>query len=309
MLKLAENTEINQVSLTGVRALVLLTLLIDAPKTFEEIKQAFIKLKIMEPESSDDIIRININTLRNIGCEITRAGSKTNYKYTLLEHPFAIGFTDDEISVLKRVYNKVKSNSDIELLLKFDELFKKLASCVNDDKTKETLLGLSLLKDFNIDLIKELINDCTKKQILNLIYQKPSENPTEKNVAAQRIVIQNDSIFLYCYDFGRKESIILNIKRILSIISRKNNDSNDIKIETKNIKFFLRNSCILALEENEQIIEEQTDGKVIEGKYYNKFTATQRILSFGSACTVIEPKDFREEIIEILKSMRSIYNG
>ena len=65
--------DINQVSLTGVRGIVLLALLIDAPRSLQEIRQAYLNLKIMEPEHSDDIIRIDINTLKASGCDITRA--------------------------------------------------------------------------------------------------------------------------------------------------------------------------------------------------------------------------------------------
>ena len=55
------DTDLNQISLTSVRALVLLGLLMRAPRTFSEIKQTFVDLKIMEPDHSDDIIRIDLN--------------------------------------------------------------------------------------------------------------------------------------------------------------------------------------------------------------------------------------------------------
>ncbi len=308
LLKLADNTEINQVSLTGVRALVLLTLLLDEPKTFEEIKQAFINLKIMEPDSSDDIIRIDLNTLRNIGCEITRAGSKTNYKYKLLEHPFALKLSKDEIGVLHKVYNKMRSYAGIEIILKFDEFIRKIAAHVMDEEAREALCGISMLKDFDVKFVKDLLNDCKEKRILTLNYKKPGEQANEKVVSAQRLVVQNDNIFLYCYDFKRKESVTLNIKRILSIISRERGN-NDINIKTIDVKFFLKNSCILDTDENEQIVENLPDGKLIIGKYYNEFLAIQRILSFGADCTVIEPTDFRAKVIEKLKSMRGVYGG
>ena len=233
MLKLSDNTEINQVSLTGVRALVLLALLIEAPRTFKEINQAFIDLNLMRPGDSTDIIRIDINTLRNSGCEITRAGAKTNYKFTLIKHPFSMEFTQEEIAVLKRVYKKIKNNSGIELLLKFDELFKKLAANVVDSETKELLYGLSVFKNTDNNLIKELLEDCREKRKLTLMYQKPSvKTASEKNVLAQRIVIKNDNIYLYCFDFDKNESSTLNIKRILSVISRISGSGNiDIKTQ------------------------------------------------------------------------------
>ena len=310
MLKLVENTEINQVSLTGVRALVLLSLLIEAPRTFEEIKNAFIELGIMEQGDSTDIIRIDLNTLRNCGCEITRAGSKTNFKYMLLEHPFAFELTQEEVSILKRVYNKIKVRFDIGLMLKYDSLFKKLADNITNPEMKETLYGLSVLKDIDTKIFKELLDDCEAKRTLTLMYQKPSaKEAAEKTVLAQKVVLQNDSVYLYCFDFARKESVTLNVKRILSIISRIAGGSNNIDIKTTNVKFLLKNSCIMDIEENEQVIENLPDGRIIEGRYYNDFIAVQRILSFGADCTELEPDNFRAVIIEKLKSMRGVYNG
>lgn len=310
LLKLLENTEINQVSLTGVRALVLLSLLIEKPRSFEEIKQAFITLKLMNSGDSTDIIRIDLNTLRNSGCEITRAGSKTNFKYKLLKHPFSFELNKDEVAILKRVYNKLKNSFDIKLLIKCEELFKKLADNVSDIEIKDELYGLSILKDINTDFLIELLDDCESKKTLTLMYKKPSENEAkEKIVLAQRVVMQNDSFYLYCYDFSRKESVTLNIKRIISIISRILGSNDDIQIKTTDVKFLLKNSCIIDIEENERIIEKLADTRVIEGKYYNDFIAIQRILSFGADCTVLEPLDFRAKIVEKLKNMRSIYNG
>ena len=103
MFKLAEKTDLNQISLTGTRAIVLLGLLIMKPRSMEEIRQAFISLKIMEKSHTCDIIRIDLNTLKHIGCKISRADSKTDKKYILIDHPFALKITEDEIKLLKKI--------------------------------------------------------------------------------------------------------------------------------------------------------------------------------------------------------------
>ena len=87
MHRIVEKTELNQISLTGMRALILVGLLIKAPRSLEEIKETFINYNIMEKSHSNDIIRIDLNTLRAMGCEISRASIKTNYKYVLTKHP------------------------------------------------------------------------------------------------------------------------------------------------------------------------------------------------------------------------------
>ena len=106
MFKIAEKEELSQISLTGVRSLLLLWLLIKSPRTLDEIRDEFIKLNIMEPSHSNDILRIDLNTLRAMGCEITHATAKSGFKYILKKHPFSLNITSEEILLLKKVYKK-----------------------------------------------------------------------------------------------------------------------------------------------------------------------------------------------------------
>lgn len=304
MFKPADKSELNQVSLTGLRGIVLLGLLIEAPRSLKEIREIFTDLNIFEPEHSDDILRIDINTLKASGCEITKANAKTGFKYRLLKHPFSLNILKDEIHVIKKAYKKIKDSSNIELILKYDELFKKLAEYIDDSEAKETLRGLSVLKTFDTEFIQDLIEDCRQNRTLRLSYRTPqAKDDSQKEVCAHRIVFQNDKIYLYGFDL----IVVLNIKRIGAILARFSGSSK-VEIEYTTVKFFLKNFGVTGIEENEVILENRDDGYIIEGRYYNDFLAAQRILSFGANCTVLEPQEFREKIIQKLINMRNVYN-
>ncbi len=307
MFKIAQKNELNQVSLTGMRALLLVGLLIQAPRTLEEIREVFILYNIMEENHSNDIIRIDLNTLRRMGCEISKATAKTGFKYVLTKHPFGLQIDENDILVLKKAYKFIKEKEDIKTLLEFDNLFKKIAEYVMDNNIKEQLYGISFTKEFPMDLINTLLNDCKQKNILNIVYQKPTENfESYKKIIAQNLVLKNDKLYLYCYDFERKDSIILNVKRIKQIISRIIG-SGDNQFKTTKIKFHLKSFGVLELNEEEKIVESNENGYIIEAEYHNDFVAMQRVLSFGKDCTVIEPLNFKDKIIQKLKSMRKIY--
>ena len=308
MVKTAEKTDLNQISLTGVRSLMLLWLLIEEPRTLDEIREEFIRLKIMEPDHSNDIIRIDLNTLRAMGCDITYATSKNNHQYILRKHPFSLNITPEEVALLKKVYKKVKDVSNLSILIKYDELFRKLASHVTDNEVKEQLYGLSVLKNFEIEFINKLLDDCRENRIIKLVYYNPgTKEETNKEICAQKLVFQNDKIYLWGYDLGRKEAVTLNVKRIKSIFSRVLG-SGGIEVKQFCVKFFLKNFGVNELEDNETILETCNDGFVIEGRYHNEFIAIQRLLSFGSNCIVEEPQEFREKIIQKLKEIRKNYN-
>ncbi len=302
--------ELSQISLTGTRALILLGLLIQEPRSLAEIKQEFIKFKVMEPSHSYDIIRIDLNTLRTMGCEISRADKRTNGKYVLLRHPFELDINKNEISLLKRAFNKIKENSNIEVLIKFDKLLKKLSGQVYDQQLKEQLIGISPLKKYSEKDINTLASDCRNKKTLLLKYHSPvSKSSSEKQITAEKLIFKNDKIYLYGYDHSIDENVTLNIKRILKIISRKDTD-NYTQSNSVTIKFKLTNFGVSGLDESEKILSgDAKDGFIIEGEYHNNFVATQRILSFGSACTVLEPQNFKESIIALLKKMKEIYKN
>ena len=102
---------------------------------------------------------------------------------------------------------------------------------------------------------------------------------------------------------------MFHINRITKILSKNSNDGNFSNNSTV-VKFKLKNFGTSGLNDNETIIGgDIANGVIIEGKYHNEFLAIQRILSFGMNCTVIEPNDFKEKIIDSLKKMKEIYNG
>ena len=307
MFKVIERTDLNQISLTGMRSIVLLGLLMVAPRTFEEIRSIFLDLKIIDKSNSNDILRIDLNTLKAMGCEICRASAKTNYKYILTKHPFSLVLSENDIKILKKVYRIVRDSANLNLLFEFDEFFKKIASHIYDEDSKEALLGVSVLKSYNTKDVKKYIEDCENKRTLNLVYKKPTEQfSTHKNIVAQKVVFKNDKIYLYGYDIDEKRTTTLNVKRIKTVISRVFNRDNLEPRGTK-IKFVLKNYETEFLEEGENIVEKIDNGYIIEGNYYNEFLAMQRVLSFGPKCTVLEPLDFRNLIINKLKEMRKIY--
>ena len=307
MIKSATKTELSQISLTGVRAIVLLGLLVERPRSIQEIKDAFIEYNLMEESNSFDTIRIDINTLKHMGCVITRPSNSTNHKYILTKHPFSLNLVEDEIKVLKRVYNKIKLSYSLSMLIKYHEFFKKIALYTSDDYTKEALLGISILKHYDIEKLKQLENDCKFQHTLTLEYKNPTKNDIGiKEIVVQRLFVKSDKVYLQGFDVKKDASVVLNVSRILKILARA------FKKETKapkltKIKFLLKDMNTITLEDCESIVESTENGYIVEAEYLNDFYARQRILSFGSICKVIEPIEFKQDIIQKLKEMRGLY--
>ena len=306
MIKVAEKNELTQVSLTGIRSIVLLGLLIIAPRSLEEIRKIFLQYNIIDESSSNDILRIDINTLKYMGCEISRASAKTDFKYVLGNHPFSLNVTLEEIKLIKRFYKIVKKTADIPKLLVYDDFFKKIAKFISNEN-KEAFLGISVLKHFDIKLIKSLLRDCDEKALLTLDYISPDNQfVLTKKIAAKSLEFRNDKIYLHGFDIEKNKWIILNLKRIQSIWGKNKNNGDYIenKICTR---FMLKSIYNNTLEDNEKVIDKIGNNCIVEGVYFNKFLCIQRMLSFGANCTVLKPLEIKNKIIELLQEMRKIY--
>ena len=304
-----EKIDVTQISLTGTRALALIGILTATPQTFEEIKTQLIRYGLFEKGNSDDILRIDINTIKSMGCEISRPCISNNYKYIMQNHPFSLVLTKDDVKLFKRAYNKIKNNLSLENLIKYDDLFRKIANYIYDNEIKEMLLGISILKYYDVKELKELISDCESQKIIELIYRN-SETKKEilKNIKAQKLVFQNDKIYLYGFDYEIQKTTVLLYKRIKKLISKKYDDN---KIKPKNVlvTYQLQNIDTDLLSEDEKIIEQKDDKYIVEASFYNNFFAVQKVLSYGPKCIVLSPNEIKTLVINKLKEMREVYNG
>jgi len=309
VLVLDGKTDLNQISLTGVRAIMLILLLSSAPRSFEEIREAFIDAKIMDESNSDDIIRVDLNTIKSFGCEISRSSMKTGYKYVLIKNPFSIPVTEEDAKILKRILDKLKNTTEISKILEYDKFITKIANYIYDDKVKELFLVSSPLNRYDKSMVYEIAYACMQKYTLKLMYKKQYvPNPVVKEIIAQRLVFNNDKLYLYGYDMERQDNVTLLFNRIREIVSKQITNN---KLEEKNIKitFELENADDIILTESEKIMKNVENSYLIQGEYFNEFLAIQRILSFGSTCKVVEPEEFKNKIIFKLKEMKKLYEN
>lgn len=309
MFTTAQKSDSSQISITGVRALIIIGLLLFKSQSLAEIKETLIKYKIIDENCSDDTLRIDINTIRAIGCEIPRPSNSTGNKYVILKHPFSLKIAPKELEALRKAYNLMCKNTNLRTLLDYHYLFEKIALHLCDEETKEALLGISILKYYNLEFLNELIEDCKSRNIVSLVYKKPNTaRISSREVVALSLEYKNDKIYFYGHDIEKDGPIILNLRRLRSIIARRKLDK-DIKLKVTKIKFLLKNIQQDDLDVNEDIIDKTDAGYIIEGTYHNDFIATQRMLSFGARCIVMEPTEFKDKIVELIKEMRKKYDS
>ena len=183
-----------QVSLTGARALILLVALAEGPKKFEDIRQFVIDCGVADRAYSIDTIRIDINTLKKIGCEITKATKRNNHQYALISHPYKINISNEEIKALKVIYEKISKTASPKKLLDYHYLFEHIANITSLDEIKEQLLGISLLKSENLELIKSLVADEKCHNRVKILYSLPHQEDIEYDITIEKLGLRNGKL-------------------------------------------------------------------------------------------------------------------
>lgn len=299
----------NLMSFTGYKALLLFSLLTESPKSYNEICECFLNHPYLREKISIDTLRVYINSLKRIGCEVKRfRGEDKISRYVITAHPFELKLTQEQIQSIIKVYKSIVKNMDVKELLSMEYFFEKIGSYIKNEDFIADIRKISMLRDIDKKLLEDLIDCCDKKEQIVISYNPPNSGQKDIELIADKIEVANGKMYLLGTGFEYMQYGSFLVSRIKEI--------KEIKIE-KTIPDNLQEFRIIyTLEgnpdkfnpaDNERIIEKHNNYVVIEMKTSNDFLAKQKLLEYGPTCKVVAPEDFRNDFIKLLKDMKAGY--
>lgn len=296
-------------SFTGYKALLLFSLLTESPKSYNEICECFLNHPYLREKISIDTLRVYINSLKRIGCEVKRfRGEDKISRYVITAHPFELKLTQEQIQSIIKVYKSIVKNMDVKELLSMEYFFEKIGSYIKNEDFIADIRKISMLRDIDKKLLEDLIDCCDKKEQIVISYNSPNSGQKDIELIADKIEVANGKMDLLGTGFEYMQYGSFLVSRIKEI--------KEIKIE-KTIPDNLQEFRIIyTLEgnpdkfnpaDNERIIEKHNNYVVIEMKTSNDFLAKQKLLEYGPTCKVVAPEDFRNDFIKLLKDMKAGY--
>ena len=296
-------------SFTGYKALLLFSLLTEGPKSYEEICEYFFNHPYLREKISIDTLRVYINSLRRIGCEVKRfRGDDKISRYVITAHPFELKLSDEQIQSVIKIYKSIVKNMDVKELLSMERFFEKIGSYIKNDDFIADIRKISMLRDIDKKLLEDLLDCCDRKEQIVIQYNSPNSGEKSIELIADKIDSSNGKIYLYGTGFEYMQYGSFLVSRIKKI--------NEIKIEKtipENLKEFRITYTLecspdkLNPADNEKIIEKHNNYAVIEMKTSNDFLAKQKLLEYGPICKVLEPESFKNDFIKLLKDMKAGY--
>lgn len=298
----------NLMSFTGFKALVLFSLLLETPKSYEEICDYFINHDYLREKISIDTLRVYLTSLKRVGCEVKRQRIDGVSKYFIDSNPFELRISPKQMSSLIKVYKMVSKDLTIDELLGVEFFIRKLSLIVKDNSLLESFLRVSLLKSIDIELLKDLLPLVERKRLVVISYKSPRSGLKDIEVLTSKIGIENNKLYLYGYSKDYKQDTSYLISRISKIKEIKMFKSIEVERDfiTVGIEYY-GDIEQLELKENEKIISVDAEKSIIEIKSSNEFLIRQRILSMTDNAKILYPENFKKSFILKLKDMKAGY--
>ena len=299
----------NLMSFTGYKALVLFSLLADGPKSYREICDYFLNHPYLRESISIDTLRVYINSLKRVGCEVKRIrGEDKESRYVILSHPFELKITQEQIQSIIKVYKSIVKRMDVQELLDMDNLFEKIGKFAKNPQFTSDIKKISMLRDINKEILRDLLDCCDKKEQIVISYNSPNTGEKDIEIIADKIEISNGKIYLYGIGFEYKQYGSFLVSRINQIKEIKLEKTIPDELQVIRVIYEIeREPDKIELNENEKIIGQNKNKTVIEVVTSNEFLLRQRLLEYGPLCKIIHPDEFKDKFVELLKDMKAGY--
>lgn len=300
----------NIMSFSAFKAIMIFSACLEGPKSYKELQDILANHEYIKEIVSYDTIRIYINSLKKIGCDITKINKNRVAKYYINKHPFELKINETQVTSIIKVFRAISKNIALDDFMAITDFFKKFSMYVINEELKNELQNISPLNNINKELIQQLNKYAHDNSEIVFLYNSPNTGMKEIYIIADKLYIEDSKLYLAGYSNEHNnyaKFLVSKIKKIIQVNIRKT-ITNFPEI-TVTYEYEKHDNNTLNLLPNEKIINETNKNITIEIRSKNKFDIMQRMLFHGDKCTVLSPSDFREEIITCLKKMKEGYFG
>jgi len=298
----------NLMSFTGFKSVLIFSLLSDGPKSYREIQKILLEHEYLHEKISIDAIRIYMNSLAEIGCNVQRITQNGVTKYSIPSHPFELKISDKQVKSIIKIYKAISKSIEVTDLISLQHFFEKISKYVTNETLKEKLKNISPLHNIDPELIQKLLTYAQNNTEITMLYDSPNSGKGSIILLVDKLAIQNSKLYVYGVNSKYKEYssfLVSRIKKIESInLHSKTLEMPDIIVGYEYTKDHKENLDLLP---NEKIIKKKRGKYLIEITSKSKFDIIQRLLYHNYKCKVLYPENIKSELIYSLKKTKEGY--
>ena len=295
----------NYICATAYRVLLLLKFLMVKGLTREEIIKNLGNDDFVPQKINSEIIRTTINSLKDVGCDISRPTKANGYEYRLIKNPFSLKLNEADIKLLNKFRRKTAIKNDFNEILNINSLLEKFCLVIDDKDTIESLKSKGLLAGANTDLIKQ-INICCKNKSRVVFKYLSHKKITDFEMITSFMKYEKDKLYVWGYSTKYKEFSYIRVDKIKSYEIKEKFAQNDYEKSVIRYEMFDQN---YELEPNEILVKRTDNSLIIDYISVSNFHSIQKFLEKGCDYKILEPDDFKKEFISVLKSIKEVYSN
>lgn len=301
-----KNNNIN-ISLTAYRAIKILKMLIEKPCSNSEIVKELKEDEITKKSTSDDTLRVTINSLKAVGCQIARPTPANNFKYVLLSHPFNIQFNDSQIKILLKLRNYILNNNWKEIV-ELNHLLEKIITSSGNEHLLDLLNYKKPFRNIPLDILKTLLSDDLINKEILITYKTSKNKISDISILVDSIFYEAERIYILGFYRERNSYSYFNVEKISAIHSVKSVPK-DYKTDFSKAIYKIFGDDIKTFKQNsdEKIILSDKNFILIESYIKSDFKILQRLLTFGKNFEIITPNSLKEQLSEKISKMFERY--
>ena len=300
----------NLMSFTAFKSILLFSLLIESPKSYEEIQEFMANHEYLHESLSIDALRNYFNSLKEIGCTIKRQTINGVTKYSIDSHPFVLKFDEKQVKSIIKIYKAISKNIEVTDLITLQKFFTKISEHVHNEELKTKLQNLSPISNIDPNIIYDLLKYAENNTEISIYYNSANSGKKNITIIVDKMHITNGKLYISGVnsEYDTYSSFLVNkIIKINSInLHEKTLSTPEL---TVGYEYTKEDNESFELLDNEKIIKKQKNKLTIEITSKNRFEITQRIMSHSVKCKVLYPQNYKEHILSTLKKMKEGYIG
>ncbi len=312
-------------NVTAYRVFKILCWLMEAPLSAEALNQRFAQDARTRKRLSSDSICLYINTLRALGCQITRPSKKNGFCYELLYQPLGIPWNEKEIETLIRVKTFAENSFSYQEVLLLHQFIKKVlqqAALPNREHWLQQIFAQSRTVDYepNMTVINDLQSHAKEQRLLLLTYDSPVNGQERFYFLPDNWTYRQGILYLNGYQLEREQITLLRLERILKYETVEHPDvfqtllNQKLSIEPNVVIHFLgisqKDFEPLNMQETLRDVSDASP-RYLEVTLRTRefFILKQKLLSYGLPFNILEPESFRTDVRDTLLNMQKVYSS
>lgn len=300
-------TQYVNISLTAYRAIKVLKMLIEKPCSNAEIIENLKADEITRKSTSDDTLRVTINSLKAVGCKISRPSPTNNFNYVLKSHPFKVSFEKAQIKILSKIRKDFVSPTQWKEAIEINRLFEKIIALSGDEELNDLWLYKKPFGKVKAEILDILASKDLKNKKIVMTYKTSSKKTEVVDIVVDSVFCEAERLYILGWYAKRQSYSYFNAEKIVEIHSIEPVKSVENEFVKAVYKVLGDEMKTFECKNDERIICREENFILVESTVKSEFKFFQQLLALGRNFEIIEPDILKKHLAQKISKMRERY--